>query len=133
MELVRIRTLVDLVYEEGFRILATPLRRVAAGAVIKNPCAGRYVEDLSELFETGAELGKLLGEMAVAQLGVLEPVLQATVVALGDLAVEQQGEPFGVVELVGLGLAAHLVEGLGHAGEAEFAQLVACRVVEHLI
>ena len=69
MELVRIRTLVDLVYEEGFRILATPLRKVAAGAVIKNPCAGRYVEDLSELFETGAELGKLLGEMAVAQLG----------------------------------------------------------------
>ena len=48
--------------------MAKPLRRVAAGAVIKNPCAGRYVEDLSELYEIGAELGKLLGETAVAQL-----------------------------------------------------------------
>ncbi len=68
MELVRIRAIVDVVYEEGFRQLAKPLRRVAAGAVIKNPFAGRYVEDLSELYETGAELGKLLGETAVAQL-----------------------------------------------------------------
>ncbi len=69
MELVRIRTIVDVIYEEGFRPLATPLYKVAAGAVIKNPCAGRYIEDLSELFEAGAELGKLLGERAVAQLG----------------------------------------------------------------
>ena len=68
MELVRIRTITDVIYEEGFRQLAKPLRRVAASAVIKNPFAGRYVEDLSELFETGAELGGLLGETAVAQL-----------------------------------------------------------------
>jgi len=68
MELVRIRTITDLIYEEGFRQLAKPLRRVAVGAVIKNPFAGRYVEDLSELYETGAELGGLLGETAVAQL-----------------------------------------------------------------
>ena len=68
MELVRIRTIVDVIHEEGFRQLAKPLRKVAAGAVIKNPCAGRYVEDLSELYETGAALGKLLGESAVAQL-----------------------------------------------------------------
>ena len=68
MDIVRIRTIVDLIYEEGFRRLAEPLYRVAAGAVVKNPFAGRYVEDLSELYETGAMLGKLLGERAVAQL-----------------------------------------------------------------
>ena len=68
MELVQIRCIVDVIYEEGFRRLAKPLRRVAAGAVIKNPFAGRYVEDLSKLYETGAELGGLLGETAVAQL-----------------------------------------------------------------
>lgn len=68
MELRRIQTLIDVVYEEGFRKLETPLYKVAAGAVIANPYAGRYVDDLDELIEAGAELGQLLGEMAVAQL-----------------------------------------------------------------
>lgn len=68
MDLVRIRTTVDVIYHEGYRRLAKPLRKVAAGAVIKNPFARRYVEDLSELYETGAELGALLGKTAVAQL-----------------------------------------------------------------
>ncbi len=68
MQLRRVRTIVDDIHIEGFRPLTTPLRRVAVGAVIKNPFAGRYVADLSPLYETGAALGKLLGEMAVAQL-----------------------------------------------------------------
>lgn len=68
MELVRIRSIVDVIHAEGFRQLATPLRKVAVGAVIKNPFAGRYVDDLSPLYATGAELGALLGETAVAQL-----------------------------------------------------------------
>ena len=68
MDLVRIRTIADLIYFEGFQQLAEPLRKVAAGAVIKNPFAGRFVDDLSPLYETGAELGKLLGDAAVAQL-----------------------------------------------------------------
>ena len=68
MDLVRIRTIADVIYVEGFRRLPKPLHKVAVGAVIKNPFAGRYVEDLSELYQTGAELGALLGETAVAQL-----------------------------------------------------------------
>jgi len=68
MELVRTRSIVDVIHAEGFRQLATPLRKVAVGAVIKNPFAGRYVEDLSPLYAIGAELGKLLGESAVTQL-----------------------------------------------------------------
>jgi len=68
MEIIRIRTIVDVIHAEGFRPLAKPLTKAAAGAVIKNPCAGRYIEDLSELYEIGAELGKLLGERAVSQL-----------------------------------------------------------------
>ncbi len=62
------QTIVDVIYEEGYRKLTTPLHKVASGAVIKNPYAGCYVEDLTELFETGEELGRLLGETAVAQL-----------------------------------------------------------------
>ena len=68
MDLVRIRTVIEVIHREGFRPLATPLRKVAAGAIIKNPFAGRYVEDLSALYQTGAELGALLGQTAVAQL-----------------------------------------------------------------
>ena len=68
MELIRIQTIVEVVYEEGFRKLTTPLYKVASGAVIKNPYAGRYVDELTELIQAGEELGKLLGETAVAQL-----------------------------------------------------------------
>lgn len=68
MDLVRIRTTVDVIFHAGYRRLDKPLHKVAAGAIIKNPFVGRYVEDLSELYECGAELGKLLGEAAVAQL-----------------------------------------------------------------
>src|SRR5262249_42826470 len=39
-------------------------------AVIENPFAGRYVEDLSELIGQGEQLGKLLSEKALAALGV---------------------------------------------------------------
>jgi hypothetical protein len=38
--------------------------------VIENPCAGKFVEDLSELMNIGEELGGLLTERAVAALGI---------------------------------------------------------------
>ena len=47
-----------------------PTRKAAAIAVIENPFAGQYVEDLSALMEIGAELGGTLGEMCVAALGI---------------------------------------------------------------
>jgi hypothetical protein len=52
------------------RVVDPPTRRAAAVAVIENPCAGRYVEDLSELMDIGEELGELLTEKAVAALGI---------------------------------------------------------------
>ncbi|GGF20883.1 hypothetical protein GCM10011611_28680 [Aliidongia dinghuensis] len=45
-------------------------RRAAAVAVIENPYAGTYVEDLTLLTEIGEELGRLLTERAVAALGI---------------------------------------------------------------
>jgi len=50
-----------------------PTRRVAAIAVIENPFAGRYVEDLSELIEIGEELGEILAKRAIAALGIEGP------------------------------------------------------------
>ncbi len=45
-------------------------RKAAAVAVIANPFAGRYVEDLAPLMEIGEELGGLLAKRAVAALGI---------------------------------------------------------------
>src|SRR5206468_3460337 len=56
------------VHAEAGRALATPVHRVAAAAVITNPCAGRYVEDLSELFDLGEELGGLVTPRLVSLL-----------------------------------------------------------------
>ncbi|CUH66768.1 hypothetical protein TG4357_02626 [Thalassovita gelatinovora] len=52
------------------RAIAPPTRKAVAVAVIENPFAGRYQEDLSDLMDIGAELGALLGEKCVAALGI---------------------------------------------------------------
>ncbi len=70
---VKIRKLVTFLEEtrrEMQREISPPVRRAAAVAVIANPLAGRYVEDLSELIDIGEELGDLLSERAVAALGI---------------------------------------------------------------
>jgi hypothetical protein len=69
----RIRKLmvsVDETMVEMGREITPPTRRAVAVAVIENPFAGRYVEDLGELMDIGAELGGLLGERCVAALGI---------------------------------------------------------------
>jgi hypothetical protein len=69
----KIRKLIALVEETRIEMGQTidpPTRRAAAAAVIENPFAGRYVEDLTELMEIGEELGQLLTERAVAALGI---------------------------------------------------------------
>ena len=66
----RIVTIVEETLIEGGRTLETPTRRAAAVAVIANPFAGTYQEDLSPLMATGKALGRILPERAVAALGI---------------------------------------------------------------
>jgi hypothetical protein len=66
----KMMTVTDEIHREMGREINPPTRRAAAIAVIENPFAGRYVEDLSDLMEIGVELGGLLGERAVAALGI---------------------------------------------------------------
>jgi len=61
---------VEETHEEGGKAISPPTRKAVAAAVIENPFAGQYVEDLSALMEIGAELGGLLGEKCVAALGI---------------------------------------------------------------
>jgi hypothetical protein len=75
-----IRKLVVVLEEtrsEMGRAVAPPTRRAAAIAVIENPFAGRYVEDLSPLIEIGEALGQLLAERAAAALGIAGPDAQS--------------------------------------------------------
>jgi len=70
---VEIRKLVTVVEETRREIGETidpPTRQCAAIAVIKNPYAGRYSKDLTELEEAGAELGALLVARAIEALGI---------------------------------------------------------------
>lgn len=61
---------VEETHTEMGRPITPPTRKAVAVAVIANPFAGRYAEDLSELIEIGAELGGLLGARCVAALGI---------------------------------------------------------------
>jgi hypothetical protein len=66
----KIATFVEETRNEMGRAVAPPTRRAAAVAVIENPYAGKYVQDLSELMLIGEELGELLTLRAVAALGI---------------------------------------------------------------
>ena len=66
----KIATFVEETCSEMERTIDPPTRRAAAVAVIENPYAGQYIEDLSELMAIGEELGELLTQRAVAALGI---------------------------------------------------------------
>jgi hypothetical protein len=71
----KLATFVEETQREMGRLVSPATRKAAAVAVIENPCAGTYVEDLSELMQIGEELGELLTMRAVAALGI--PGMQA--------------------------------------------------------
>jgi Amino acid synthesis len=76
----KIRKLVVQVDEtciEMGKTISPPTRRALAMAVIENPCAGRYVENLDELIAIGEELGALLGNKCVQALGIAPGAAQS--------------------------------------------------------
>ncbi len=66
----KIAVFVEETRSEMDRSIDPPTRKAAAVAVIANPYAGKYVEDLSELMAIWEELGELLTQRAVAALGI---------------------------------------------------------------
>jgi hypothetical protein len=73
MSQLQLRKLViqlEEVHTEAGRPVSPPSRKVTVAGVIANPCAGRYVDDLSVLVDLGAEVAGLLAERGVAALGV---------------------------------------------------------------
>jgi len=73
MPTVKIRklvTFVDETYSEMGQAINPATRRAAAVAVIENPYAGQFSQDLEDLMVIGEELGGILGEKCVAALGI---------------------------------------------------------------
>ena len=86
MEVRKILTFTEEVFAEAGRPADPPLRKVAVVAVVRNPFAERYVEDLAPLTKASFELGKRMMAIGVA--------------AMGTLAVESYGKA-GLVGLAG--------------------------------
>ncbi len=52
------------------RSISPPIRKALSMAVIENPFAGQYTENLDALIAIGEELGALLGQRCVEALGI---------------------------------------------------------------
>ena len=80
MGLAKIRKIVTIVedtHEEAGKQISPPTRRAAAIAVIENPFAGLYIDDLEPLMAIGEELGGQLGEACVKALGITPDAVQS--------------------------------------------------------
>ncbi|EJK81059.1 amino acid synthesis family protein [Rhizobium sp. AP16] len=69
-EIRKITVFIEETLSEMGQTISPPTRKAAAVAVIANPFAGHYVEDLTPLIDIGAELGGLLGRKCVEALGI---------------------------------------------------------------
>jgi hypothetical protein len=86
-EIRKIAVWVEETHREIGQVISPATRKAVAVAVIKNPFAGSYTEDLTPLMDIGAKLGGLLGDKCVAALGI-EPA---------------QAESYGKAAMVGEG------------------------------
>ena len=83
MKIRKLVTIVEEIRADGGKEAVRPVRKAAAVAVIENPFAGRYEENLAALVQVGEELGALLGTRAVEALAApVESYGKAAVVGL---------------------------------------------------
>jgi hypothetical protein len=69
VEIRKFASVVEEVFHEGGPRATTPLRRAAAIAVIRNPFAGSYVEDIQPFMEDLKPLGLMMANRLVDLLG----------------------------------------------------------------
>lgn len=68
MKMRKMYTVIDEARSNGDVVADTPLRKVAVVAIVKNPYAGRYVEDLQPLIDASPALGQEMAEQAMAAM-----------------------------------------------------------------
>ena len=89
MEVRKIVTFAEDVFSEAGQLAQPLLRKVAVVAVIKNPFAQRFVENLSPLTEASLELGRRITAIAITAMGDF-PVQSYGKAGLVGLAGEQE-------------------------------------------
>ena len=89
MEVRKIVTFAEETFSEAGHAANPSLRKVAVVAVLKNPFAGRYVEDLAPLTEASLTLGRRISSIAIAAMNGL-PVQSYGKAGLVGLAGEQE-------------------------------------------
>ena len=80
MSLLDIRKIVvqlEEVHQESGKPINPVTRKVTVAAVIRNPFAGKYVEELEPLYDLGKEIGGLLAQKGVEVLNVEPDVVEA--------------------------------------------------------
>ena len=70
LEIRKIVVQIDEIHKEINKIIPNPPIKSIAAAVINNPFANKYVEDLEPLYDIGAEIGGYLANKSVKLLGV---------------------------------------------------------------
>jgi hypothetical protein len=76
MKVRKIQTYVEEVFHEGGPVASKPLRQGSVVAVIENPYAGRYVEDILPMMDALKPLGLEMSQRLVAALGVTPADIQ---------------------------------------------------------
>jgi Amino acid synthesis len=89
MEIMRILTFLDEVRSASGRRTEPSLRKCAVAAVVNNPFAGCYVEDLAPLVAGSTAIGREICAIAVALLAPYKPVSYGKAAVVG-LAGEQE-------------------------------------------
>jgi hypothetical protein len=65
MNLRKLSLTKETIFADAGRLISQPITRAVAVAVVDNPFADRFVDDLSPLFADGAELGqRVMPELA---------------------------------------------------------------------
>ena len=68
MSVRKFQTIREVIEADGVNERCQKIVRIVTMAVIPNPFSGRFVDDLSPLFDLGGQLGEQLMDDAVTQL-----------------------------------------------------------------
>ncbi len=91
MEVRKIMSFVETVFSEAKKTAERPLRKVAIAAVVKNPYAGSYSDDLSTLIDSSGELGTRITMLAIEALGDDAPQSYGKGAVVGTAGEQEHG------------------------------------------
>jgi hypothetical protein len=91
MPIKRILTFLDETRLADGRAVAPPLRKAAAVAIVDNPFAGRFVEDLSSLTRASEAIGREICAIAVGLLAPDQAVSYGKAAVVGSNGEQEHG------------------------------------------